>query len=62
MTKGVFRRQLQLRDFLEPFIILPYGFWGIYWFENGVNWIVGTLGAVLFFVLLPIVIVLWDKK
>lgn len=62
MVKDVFARHLQLRDFLEPLIILPYGFWGIYWFENGFNWIVGIMGAVLFFVILPIIIVLWDRK
>ncbi len=60
MGKEVFG--LQLRGFLEPLIILPYGFWAIYWFENGFNWIVAVLGAVLFFVVLPIFIVLRDRK
>jgi len=61
MLKGVHKR-FQLRDFLEPLIILPFGFWGIYWFENGFSWIVAVIGAVLFFVVLPIFIVFWDKK
>jgi len=55
-------KPLQLGDFLKPLIILPYGFWGIYWFDNGFNLVVAVLGAVLFFVFLPIIIVFWDKK
>jgi len=51
----------QLKDFLEPLIILPYGYWAIYWFENGFDWIVAVLGAVLFFIVIPIIVVMWDK-
>jgi len=51
----------QLKDFLKPLIILPYGYWAIYWFEHGFDWVVAVLGAVLFFILIPIIIVMWDK-
>ena len=53
---------LSVRDFVELLLILPYGFWAIYWFENGFSWLVGVAGAVLFFIILPIIIVLWDRK
>jgi hypothetical protein len=62
MSKEVFAKRWQSRDFLVPLLILPYGYLAIYWFENGFNWVVAVLGAVLFFILLPIIIVLWDKR
>ncbi len=62
MSKEVFRRKLVLRDFLEPLFILPYGFWGIYLFENGFDWVVIILGAILFFVIPPVIIVFWERK
>ncbi len=62
MSKEVFRRKFVLRDFLEPLIVLPYGFWGIYLFENGFDWVVIILGALLFFVIPPLIIVFWERK
>lgn len=62
MKKDVFARHYTVKDFLFPLIVLPYGFWAIYFYENGFDWIVGVLGAVLFFIILPLIIVFWDKK
>ncbi len=56
MKKGV-----SFRDFVEPLVILPYSFWAIYWFENGFDWVVAVLGVVLFFFILPIIVVTWDN-
>ena len=57
MSKGVFGHKLGVRDFIEPLVVLPFVFWGLFWFENGFSWIVAVLGAVLFFVVLPCFIV-----
>ena len=62
MAKDIFAKRWAVSDFLEPLVALPYGFWAIYWYENGFSWVVGILGAVLFFIVLPIIIVFWDKK
>ncbi len=62
MGKEVFAKRWELSDFLKPLIALPFGFWGIYWFENGFDWIVAVLGIVLFFIVLPAIIVFWGKK
>lgn len=62
MSKEVFARRYTAKDFLEPLLILPYGFWAIYWVENGFDWITGISGAVLFFIVLPVVIVMWNPK
>lgn len=51
----------QFRDFLEPLLCPPYGFWGIYLYENGFDWIVASLGVVLFIIIPAFIIVLWDK-
>jgi hypothetical protein len=61
MHKEVFRRRWQFKDFLEPLLALPYGFFGIYLYENGFDWIIGALGVVLFIVIPAIIIVMWDK-
>ena len=61
MHKEVFAKSWQFRDFLEALLALPYGFWGIYFYENGFDWIVAILGVVLFIVIPAIIIVLWDK-
>ncbi len=61
MHKEVFARHWQLRDFLEPLLFLPYGFWGIYVYESGFDWIVASLGVVLFIIIPAIIIVLWDE-
>jgi len=59
--KEVFKRHLQLRNFVEPLIVIPFGWWGIYWFENGFSWIVAVIGIILFFVILPVFIVFRKK-
>ena len=61
MRKEVFARKYELRDFLEPLIILPYGFWGIYLFDNGFDWLVIVLGAILFLIIPAVITVMWEK-
>ena len=61
MHKEVFAKRWQFRDFLEPLLLLPYGFFGIYLYENGFDWMIGALGVFLFIVIPAIIIVLWDK-
>lgn len=55
------KKEVRLRDLVEPLIILPYGFWAMYWFENGFNWIVAVVGAILFFIIFPIIVFTWDN-
>lgn len=61
MKKDVFAKRWQLRDFLFPLLALPYGFCGIYWYENGFDWIVAVLAVVLLIIIPAIIAVLWDK-
>jgi hypothetical protein len=61
MSKEVFARRWQFRDFFEALLFIPYGFLGIYFYENGFDWIVAILGVVLLIIIPAIVIVLWDK-
>lgn len=61
MHKEVHVKSWQFRDFLEPLLCPPYGFWGIYLYENGFDWIVASLGVVLFIIIPAFIIVLWDK-
>lgn len=61
MKKDVFAKRWQLCDFLLPLLALPYGFWGIYWYENGFDWIVAVLAVVLLIIIPAIIAVLWDK-
>ncbi len=61
MHKEVWARRWQFRDFLEPLLFLPYAFWGIYLYENGFDWIVASLGVVLFIIIPAVIIVLWEK-
>jgi len=55
------KRVIHTRDFIEPLVALPYAFWGIYWFENGFDWIVAIL-AVLLFIIIPAVIITFKDK
>ncbi|HLF54805.1 MAG TPA: hypothetical protein VI612_03735 [Candidatus Nanoarchaeia archaeon] len=52
----LFSKSWHWRDFAEPLFILPYVFWILYLINNGFNWITIVLGAVLFFVVLPIAV------
>lgn len=52
----LFSKSWHWRDFVEPLLILPYVFWVLYLINNGFNWITIILGAVLFFVVLPIAV------
>jgi len=61
MKRDVFAKRWQLRDFLLPLLALPYGFLGIYLYENGFDWIVAVLAVVLLIVIPAIIAVLWDK-
>ncbi len=55
------KRGLSMRDVVEPLISVPYGFWGIYLYENGFDLIVAVLAIVLFIVVPGIIIVFKDK-
>jgi len=61
MKKDVFAKRWQLKDFLLPLLALPYGFWGIYWYETGFSWSIVISAIVLFIVVPAIVAVLWEK-
>ncbi|PIN74489.1 hypothetical protein COV18_07595 [Candidatus Woesearchaeota archaeon CG10_big_fil_rev_8_21_14_0_10_37_12] len=50
------------QNFVYPLIIIPYAFWGIYLYENGINWLSGILGFALFIIILPAIIVFWRVK
>lgn len=61
MKKDVFAKRWQLKDFIIPLVALPYGFWGIYFYETGFDWIVAVLAIVLFIVIPAVLAVAWDK-
>ncbi|VVB81536.1 Uncharacterised protein [uncultured archaeon] len=61
MKKEVFAKRRKLCDFLLPLLALPYGFWGIYWYENGFNWLIVIFAIVLFIIIPAVIAVLWDK-
>ena len=61
MKRDVFAKKWQLKDFFWPLLALPYGFWGIYWYETGFNWLVVIFAIVLFIVIPAVVAVLWEK-
>ncbi|MBI4146755.1 hypothetical protein HY489_05455 [Candidatus Woesearchaeota archaeon] len=51
---------MKLRAFIDALFILPYGFWGLRLYEVGFDWISAVIGVVLFFILLPVLIVFWS--
>ena len=61
MRKDVFKKRLSVRDFVEPLLVLPYVFWGIYFFEHGFNWLVAVLAIVLFIIVPGVLSVFWEK-
>jgi hypothetical protein len=54
-------KEVRIRSFIEPLIVLPYGFWAIYFYENGFDWIVAVLAIILFIVIPGIISVFWEK-
>ena len=50
-----------LRDFVEPLVAIPYGFWGIYWYENGFDVVVAVL-AIALFLIIPAILITFSKK
>lgn len=55
------KRSLSAKSFLEPLIALPYAFWGIYVFENGLNALSIILGLVLLVIIPGITAAFWRK-
>ncbi|MBS3147989.1 hypothetical protein J4219_03840 [Candidatus Woesearchaeota archaeon] len=55
------KKRLGWQDFVRPLAVMPFGFWGMYWFEHGFSWIIAIIGIVLFFVALPLLVVWWDQ-
>lgn len=49
------------RDALYALAALPYGFWAMYWYENGFDWLVAIFGLVLFVIVPGVLSVFWEK-
>lgn len=57
--KKEMKKRSKARMFLEPLLALPYGFLGIYWYENGFDVIVAALIFLLFIIVPGVLIVFW---
>lgn len=53
--------QLGIKDLALPALALPYVFWGIYLFEEGVNAMSLILGVVLLLIVPGVLAVFWKK-
>jgi len=51
-----------LRHVLYPLFSIPFVYWGISWYEQGFSMMTAIFGAVLVFILLPVLIVMWGRK
>lgn len=51
-----------LGNFLFPLLVLPFGFFGIYCFENGLSFVTAIMAIVLLFVLTPVIVLLWSRS
>ena len=53
-------KEVKLRDLIIPLAALPYGYFAIRLYEFGFDWITAIMGIILFFIVLPVFIVVSD--
>jgi|GEM_PF-3824470 len=61
VVKKEVRKSVSLRNYLEPLLILPYVFLGIYVYENGFNILSAVIGLLLL-VIVPAVLVAFREE